>query len=324
MASNQTPASKQQTSKFHVELTGDMPGETVARLICQRLFEIMRRKESGILADNDSECLHDFRVAVRRTRALLAQLKGVLDKTVANQHAVAFKAIGKTTNRLRDTDVHLQHEVNFRNLVPDKYAADLDPFFQHLHQVRQHEHGALCEFLKGPKYAQLMIQWKSFLESECATAPKTQTPISRIARSRIRSCIRTVLKHGAAITPGCPDAQLHEVRIDCKNLRYLLGFFAPLFSAHDVKHVLRQLRRLQNCLGRFQDACVEMRDLDKFARTLLPDDDRSSRTLIAIGSLIGKLDVEKNHQRKQFDKRFKEFSETVDHVSLSRLLSVKS
>ncbi|MFC1662475.1 CHAD domain-containing protein, partial [Gemmatimonadota bacterium] len=37
----------------------------------------MRANEVGMLKNLDSEFLHDFRVAVRRTRSGLTQLKGV-------------------------------------------------------------------------------------------------------------------------------------------------------------------------------------------------------------------------------------------------------
>ena len=61
-----------------------MRADIAAKYIFSHLLKTMKDNEPGTIADTDSEFLHDFRVAVRRTRAGLSQLKGVLPDKLAH------------------------------------------------------------------------------------------------------------------------------------------------------------------------------------------------------------------------------------------------
>ncbi len=58
-----------------------------------------------------------------------------------------------------------------------------------------------------------------------------------------------------------PDEAVHQVRIQCKKLRYLVEFFSELLPAEETEHIEKQLRRLQNTLGLFNDYSVQQRSL---------------------------------------------------------------
>ena len=78
----------------------------------------MRQNEAGIRADWDTEFLHDFRVAIRRTRSALSQIKGVLPVDAVEHFKDAFRELGRSTNRLRDLDVYLLEEETYRAMLP--------------------------------------------------------------------------------------------------------------------------------------------------------------------------------------------------------------
>ena len=87
---------------------------------------------SGVIADIDTEFLHDFRVAVRRTRATLKLTGDVLPDAMADRFAPDFKWLGDLTTPTRDLDVFL---LGFDEMAGDLQAADaadLDPFHAHL------------------------------------------------------------------------------------------------------------------------------------------------------------------------------------------------
>ncbi|MEZ4517985.1 MAG: CHAD domain-containing protein [Chloroflexota bacterium] len=65
------------SSGLGITLDPDSPAADSARIIHRALFEAMERNEPGVRADIDSEFLHDFRVAVRRTRSALSQIRDV-------------------------------------------------------------------------------------------------------------------------------------------------------------------------------------------------------------------------------------------------------
>jgi CHAD domain-containing protein len=57
---------------------------------------------------------------------------------------------------------------------------------------------------------------------------------------------------------------VHQLRIECKKLRYLMEFFAELIPAEAGAVMLKMLRRLQNRLGEFNDASVQQQSLLDF------------------------------------------------------------
>ena len=53
------------------------------------------------------------------------------------------------------------------------------------------------------------------------------------------------------------DENLHELRIEGKKFRYLLEFFHSLFDQDAVDEYLKQMKKLQNTLGDFNDLAVQ-------------------------------------------------------------------
>ncbi len=60
----------------------------------------------GLLADIDTEFLHDFRVAVRRTRATLKLGRPALPDEMRSRWEPEFKWLGDLTTPVRDLDVY--------------------------------------------------------------------------------------------------------------------------------------------------------------------------------------------------------------------------
>ena len=84
--------------------------------------------------------------------------------------------------------------------------------------------------------------------------------------------------HQAAASPDnidvhSADKKLHKLRIECKKLRYLLEYFAPLFTAGAYQCELKKLKQLQGYLGDFNDSAVE----HDFLSHYLADKNNSSR-----------------------------------------------
>ena len=76
-----------------------------------RSLQTLRINEDGVRKDLDSEFLHDFRVAVRRTRSALSQIKGVFPAAVppANGAMCTQAAEPAEHHQPRDWDTLLAH-----------------------------------------------------------------------------------------------------------------------------------------------------------------------------------------------------------------------
>ena len=75
---------RSRSAKLDVPLDPSMRTDAALRRILVALLAAMRANEDGTRRDLDPEYLHDFRVAIRRTRSCLGQVKGVLDRKTPN------------------------------------------------------------------------------------------------------------------------------------------------------------------------------------------------------------------------------------------------
>jgi CHAD domain-containing protein len=116
------------------------------------------------------------------------------------------------------------------------------------------------------------------------------------------------LKDGSAIKRSSPDEDLHQLRIQCKKLRYILEFFTSLFPPAEMKLAIKQLKRLQDNLGTFNDLSVQQEMLQQYLAGIRPGSKKSQQLAIAIGGLLTTLFHEQQKARKGFYKRFHQFS----------------
>jgi hypothetical protein len=65
--------------------------ESVLRIL-RRLFWTLESNVEGVIGDDHIDFLHDLRVANRRTRTLLSQIKGVVPASVIGRIPTATKA----------------------------------------------------------------------------------------------------------------------------------------------------------------------------------------------------------------------------------------
>ncbi|MCI5211806.1 MAG: CHAD domain-containing protein, partial [Candidatus Electrothrix sp. ATG2] len=148
------------SSKFTVTLKADMDGRTAAKAIYRHLLNTMQENEQGIIDDLDSEFLHDFRVAIRRTRSGLDMIKKVLEPKVTARFKKEFRYLGKVTGPVRDLDVYLLMEDDYKARLPDHLQKGLRYFFDDLTAQRKKEQEKLVQALQSSQYKTIIKDWK--------------------------------------------------------------------------------------------------------------------------------------------------------------------
>lgn len=293
--------------KIKVQLKPEMRSDDALKLILKELLFILRRNEQGIIKDVDTEFLHDFRVAVRKTRAALAQIKHVITPEIKEDFSQWFRTLGKKTNMLRDIDVYLLNKGKYLERLTGNFQKDIEPFFSELLKERKGEHKKFCKFLNSKIYRKQMSRWNRFLSSkpeEHENAVNAEKPIINLAKQFIGKQSDKVLKLGDGITADSPDAVYHRLRIQCKKLRYLLEFFSSLFPQRKVSMIIVYLKRLQDNLGLFNDLSVQQKTLKEYSFNR----EFSIDVILSLGYLIGKLAEEQVDVKKEFERTFREFS----------------
>ena len=124
-------------------------------------------------------------------------------------------------------------------------------------------------------------------------------------------------RRGRAIAHDTPAEALHELRIECKKLRYLLEAFAPLFAGKSAARLIRSLKRLQDNLGDFNDYEVQAAGLRRFAHRMGVSSDIDPDTYLVMGRLIERLNARQRHERAVFHDRWAQF-DTKKHDAFVR------
>ena len=235
------------------ETTRRTAGEAT-RDILRGLFDVMRANEQGTRQGLDSTPLHDFRVALRRTRSAISRLPGVLPQDVRDHFGTEFKWLGAVTSPTRDYDVFLElrpaYELEMGSAPGEE--ADLSEFGTRLQQRRDEEQSAMVREFDSERYAELKEAWQSFLDADPAAwdAPDASHPATDVASNEIWRSYESSLERAVAIGDASPDEDFHELRKDLKKLRYLLEFFRDLYPLDEIDGSIAALKMIQDVLAR--------------------------------------------------------------------------
>ena len=299
------------SSKFELQLGPDMRADMAAKTILRQLLATVQANEEGVRKCLDTEFLHDFRVAVRRARSALTQIKGVFPAETIAELNRDLAWLGEQTNLARDLDVYLLGFDSYRASLPAALRPHLTPLHDFLSRRQQQAYAELASLLESAEYRRVTQAWETFVEDPPAstpTAPHALTPVSSLARKRVWRAYRRVMKQGGAITPSSPAEPLHELRISCKKLRYLMEFFLSLYPKKAARKLIKALKAFQDNLGEFQDLQVQQESLRKFTTEMLEEPGVPPETKQAMEQLVSGLKKREARVRKDFRERFQAFS----------------
>ncbi len=297
-------------AKPDIELGKQEPSIEVAVDIIRTYLEVARRNEAGIVADIDTEFLHDYRVSLRRVRSVLSLFKGVFSPDQTSALKREFSDLMASTGRVRDLDVYLLEKDIYFKLIPPNLHLGAEAMFAQFEKERNRELTVLSRRLRSAAYGRQMKQLLALFADtkRLEPGPNAELRAYDYARSLIWKRYRKVCKLARGITPKTPDEAVHELRIDCKKLRYLMEFFAPLFDKSNFKTLIKPLKKMQDNLGLFNDYSVQQEALLNFVSTQSDARNRTSAPLaMAAGGLIAVLDQRQKAERDHVIANFQHF-----------------
>ncbi|MDP3875833.1 MAG: CHAD domain-containing protein [Methylobacter sp.] len=312
---------KDYSSKLNINLAPDMRADIASKYIYSHLLKALKTNEQGTIADIDSEFLHDFRVAVRRTRAGLSQIKGIFPANISAHYADFFSWLGQITGPTRDLDVYLLNFERYKSSLPESIREELNPLYDFLSAKQQKAQKELATKLQSDKYRSALTEWEQYLKEPCykqALEPNAKLSIKELADRRLWKVFNRVLKEGKAITGTSEAETLHHLRKSCKKLRYLMEFFQSLYPEVEIKRLIKTLKGLQEVLGDFQDYAVQEHTLKHFSDEMIALNIPAA-TFLAMGVLIQDLDAHRCHARNEFAARFEDFSQAENRAAFKLL-----
>ena len=295
------------SSDVDVRLKPDMRADRAAAAICRRLAEVVDANLPGVLADTDPEFLHDLRVAVRRSRSVLKEMRGILPAEDAARSRTNLRWIQEVTGPTRDLDVLLHVWPEMVAPVPAAMSGDLQPLVDLLRREREEAFATMRRHLRSRRFATAWEGWRGTISPVRFDGPDAGRPIGELAGGRIVAVYRAMTRMGTAIDASSPPTALHDLRKRGKELRYLLELFGGMWPAERVKPLVTALKGLQDVLGHFQDDEIQVRELRSLGPAVAATPGGTD-SLIALGFVIDELTTRQHQARADFARRFAEFS----------------
>lgn len=296
-------------AKPRLSIRPDQRCDEVLKMILGSLQKTVAANVDGVIDDVDVEFLHDFRVACRRARAALSQIKKVLPKPDADHLATELRWLGGVTNACRDLDVYLLEMDGYRQQLGDTAEA-INDFEKLLRRERTRALRRVRGALRTKRFAQLMEDWVALVESSPSKsdASNAKRPISKIASRKILRAYKRMVKRGVQLSDPPPAEDLHRLRIDAKKLRYLLEFFGGLWPKKATSRLVKELKQFQDILGGSNDMAVQQRHLAAFAETLMAEGSTRAGTVFAMGRLADTMAERQETYAEAFAERFELFA----------------
>jgi CHAD domain-containing protein len=205
----------------------------------------------------EPEALHDHRVAVRRLRAANRTFAAGNPPRLQATLAGELRWLGQELGAVRDLDVQRANLAWHMGHVERAARSHLAGFRRHMEHERAERRAALDATLDSRRYFRLLAALERFAASPPPRRPRgdAAASIAQAGRRAVKRALRRLIKRGDAIGEVPEAEDLHALRIRAKRLRYILEALKPIAGSQGRK-LIKLLVRLQDVLGRFNDAIV--------------------------------------------------------------------
>ncbi len=245
-------------------IEADAPIGRVGLAVLRRQFAALRAREPGTRLGDDSEELHDMRVASRRLRAALSLFADFLPPS-AERLRDDLRWVGHTLGAVRDLDVQLEQLDGWLPDVPETDREALIAVRSLLEAKRSRARETMLDALDSPRYELFVGRFSRLLRSARGRrSGPASLPARAVAPDLIEERFRALRKAAERIEGNSPAAEYHRVRIRGKRLRYALEFLADLYPGR-TRPLTKRVVALQDILGLHQDAEVAIERLRRLA-----------------------------------------------------------
>lgn len=234
-------------------------GQDFLRSVFLILLAELSRAHPLVVADNDPEGLHDFRVALRKLRSNLKNLGEFFEEqSEAKDFVDRLEWLDELISRARDADVlvgTINQALSDLRLPEDRSIAQLRST---LNEQVLNARVRLEVGFKSKKTHDLLSDIAVFLREAplvsqlCADY---ENQITKLNQKRSKRLSKKVLGMNLR---NATNAQLHAIRIECKRVRYLAEASLPVLGASEQKHI-DALTKAQMLLGLHNDLAVAIK-----------------------------------------------------------------
>ncbi|MEO5376781.1 MAG: CHAD domain-containing protein [Magnetococcus sp. DMHC-6] len=273
-------------------------------------FAFMQQWEPVAQKGEDIEGVHQVRVAYRRLRSALVIYRKAMPRILTDSWGEEMRWAASELGPARDLDVFISE-----GLAPMAGKIPLPEGENKLLELAK-EHRAQAytrvqEMIQSQRYQNFKSGFSAWVAQKGWRGGEiSQEVLSGFEKGVVRYAMKTLDKRVSSVLLTGQDMgrmsaeELHQLRIECKKLRYATEFFNSLFPAEEMAGFTLQLKGLQGLLGIMNDVAVLPGLLD----TLL-EGVQDKETLKYAGALIGWRLRQYEEVRGQLDGRWEAFAQ---------------
>jgi CHAD domain-containing protein len=295
-------------SKAPAPVHADQTASEAFATILQHNFAYLEEWEDAARSWENIEGVHQFRVTIRRMRSALTLFQNAIPKTVTDTVGEEMRWVAGELGLARDLDVFISEGLS---AVAEKLPLPGIQRLGHLAEARRARayQEQVCAMLDSERYRHFKENFRIWLngrawekaEIKKKQAKRQEMNIVHYSRELLDKQERRVLSAGSHVDRD-DAAAMHQLRIECKKLRYAAEFFRPLFATMDT--FISHMKGLQDLLGTMNDVAVTRHLLDD-----LLAQETDHEVLVYAGGLIGWRTCDFCHMLDRFDLYWEEFVE---------------
>lgn len=274
----------------------------MAFAVLRRQFAVMRAHEAGTRLGEDSEELHDMRVATRRLRAAMKLFEDALPER-SRWLREELRHFAGVLGDVRDLDVQIEEVQGLGGNGDKEEDEALTSIVAALGTRRAEARERMLEALDSDRYGRFESSFAEMLRRgpSVAGTPEAASvngssgvaasgvPVLEAAPEILGKRYRGWRKAAKHLNEGSDPEEFHDLRKRGKRLRYALEFFSGVYGEEATAALVKPLKAVQDSLGRHQDAIVAAEMLREIAvgTPRLP-----KRTVFAMGLLAQRYHAE--------------------------------
>jgi inorganic triphosphatase YgiF len=254
-----------------IVLAPEMSTEDAFVAIVGNCLDQLRANEEAVLSTEDDEAIHQFRVALRRLRAIVSAYRDLVDDDFQATISIDLRWMQRQFGPARDLDVliaetlqpihhRLRGQAAFDQLIETGEAARTE--------ARRAAHLAI----ENPRYVSMLIQCYRHLHSgdwrRASGRARLGAPAGDFARPLLQSRHKRLMKLGTR-HQALPEPELHRLRLLAKKMRYAAEAFHSLYKPKPTRKYVASLTAIQDSLGSLNDAFVSRQLLSGLAQRLM-------------------------------------------------------
>ena len=237
-----------------------------ARKVFRRYWQIFARYKNKTREGRGVEPLHRIRTTTRRLRNALWVFRDIFPKKELSRWKKILRQLAQITSAARDLDIQIQFLSRIKQQFSrTEYRPVIENLRRRLQARRQNLQPRIVRALDRATQSQTRGQLKAFLQQSPPSSASEIVHLHQLAKKCIDKRLQKIFHYESYVDRPEAVAELHQLRIAAKHLRYTLENFEGLYGKF-LTPFTESVRLIQSALGGLHDYDVWIATLPKYRR----------------------------------------------------------